>query len=503
MPAADVPPNQPQPESTEAARSPTFPTTEQKSEQEWQTVNFPDAISVDQLPVVDSTHPSQESSTAPQTQSTPSFLEIAPQIQSEETPRLESENSTELIQALHECNQDLIERITELEAELETYQKTLREREVVVNQQTQELALAQAQVTRLFGKQELSNQVIQRQQVLVETLTQQWETSQTKMAQMERDCVLTQQRYNEQFHELMQAQNTCRDLRSRLHRQQRHTLQFKAALERCLEMQSRWSQHRPQEILNQPQLMIDAMDSSSVLAVKSEPSNPLETEQGRTLTVPKAPPVKPWSVASTEEEESIEPLEEIIQAQEEYPFSSQLSEQVISTPELQINSAASSEFSANLETLETDWPAELPTEASQSQRKGIRLPLEDIPQPPLMKDEIEEELERIRAEYASLNPEEEDDFELEQLESLPTSLEQDRTEPASKKEPLQPQSIPQPSPRVDNFSSNWPAPLIHPQRQRKLASLASIELPKLPKPSHWTPESESFSIQEFAEMEPF
>jgi hypothetical protein len=497
MAAADVPPNQPQPESTEADRSPTVPGIEQKSEQEWQTVDFPDAMSVDQLPVVDSANLNQESSATPQTPSTASFLEIAPQVQSEKIPNLESENSTELIQALQECNQDLIERVAELEAELDACQKTLRDQEGVLNQQTQELALAQEQVTRLFGKQELSNQVIQRQQVLVETLTQQWESSQTKMAEMERDCALTQQRYNEQFHELMQTQNTCRDLRSRLHRQQRHTLQFKAALERCLEMQPRWGKHRSQEILQQPELIID---SPSASAVNPEPPTSPETEQtrhglshvARTLTTAKALPVQPWSVQSMVQEESIEPLEEIIQIQEENPLYLQSTDIEVETPELEIDSAASSKFSENSEGLETNQPVELPADASQSKLKSIRFPLEEIPQPQLMDDKMEQELERIRAEYGTWNQEEvEADFELDQLESVLSQ------------EPSQPQSIPQSTPEVNHISSNWPAPLIRPQHRRKLASLASIELPKLPKSPQKVPESESFSIEELAEIEPF
>jgi hypothetical protein len=88
----------------------------------------------------------------------------------------------------------------------------------------------------LFHALESSHQAAQRQQILIETLSEQLQSSQERIAQLERECALTQQRYNEQSHQLLQAANTCRELRTRLHRQQRQTLQFKAALEKSLEM---------------------------------------------------------------------------------------------------------------------------------------------------------------------------------------------------------------------------------------------------------------------------
>jgi hypothetical protein len=263
-------------------------------------------------------------------------------------------------------------------------------------------------------------------------------------------------------------------------------------------MQPQWGQHRSQQILKQPELMID---SPSASAVEPELPHSPEIEQTRSLTTLKAPPVQPWSLQSMIEEESIEPLEEMIQPQEENPFYSQSSEMVTLIPEPELGSISEAELSPNLEDELTDWPVELPTEASKSEPQGIRFPFEEIPQAQLIDDEIEEELERIQAEYASLNQPEDD--ELDRLESLPTFLEQDNPEPVLIQEPSQPQFIPQPTSEGENVSSNWPAPLIRPQRRRKLASLASIELPKLPKPPHWTPESESFSIEELAEMEPF
>lgn len=460
MPSADFSFNRPQSESTKSNLP--MPGTEDQTEQEWQTVDFPDAISVDQLPVVD-----EAESITP---STPSFLELAPltppKVQQAEVEQHSlPDDSTELIQTLQESNQDLIDRVAELEAELDICQKTLQDKEAILHQQTQKLALATDQVTRLFGKQELSNQVIQRQQVLVETLTQQWEESQTKTAQMERDCALTQQRYNEQFHELMQTQNTCRDLRSRLHRQQRHTLQFKAALERALEMQSQQPSLLVKQSQTQPQLM------------KTVSTTP-EIQPTQSKSVSKAPPVQPWSIQSAEEDESVEVLEEIIQIQDTDPLDFQ-------PTEIESQIETTSPLPPQLEYFETDRHVE-PVKQSLEYE-------EVLPEAQLMEDE----LERIRVEYASLSVEDEDndqEFELDQLESVPQYFAEETS-----------QSTMQPNTKIDHSSSNssWPAPLIRPQHQRKLRSRAAIELPKLPKTTHEISDTESLSMQEFAEIEPF
>ncbi len=103
-------------------------------------------------------------------------------------------------------------------------------------QQHQEFRTTQEHLKCLLHELETSHQTVQRQQILIETLTTQLESSQERVAQMERECFLAQQRYNEQSHQLVQTQNTCRDLQTRLTRQQRHTLQFKLALEKCLEV---------------------------------------------------------------------------------------------------------------------------------------------------------------------------------------------------------------------------------------------------------------------------
>ncbi|NJO70936.1 MAG: hypothetical protein HC825_02980 [Oscillatoriales cyanobacterium RM1_1_9] len=273
------------------------PSLEPSQNSDWETVTFPHAIDVDSLPTA--VDPSEDGTIFQERTMTEYF----------QTPESNpvSESSTQLVQALHDCNRDLISRVTELEAELENCRNTMQEKEVLLSQQSQEFDLAQQQVTRLFSKLELSNQVIRRQQVLVETLTEQWETSQARMAQMERECAAAQQSYNEKLNELAQTQNTSEELRSRLHRQQRHTLQFKAALERCLEMQHPHA--APTSGLQQPAALTSSHSPQSISGsgdwVKTEVITAADLHQSPSPRVispaplTKAQPVQPWSSEST------------------------------------------------------------------------------------------------------------------------------------------------------------------------------------------------------------
>lgn len=152
-----------------------------------------------------------------------------------------------LIQELNQCNSILLDRVSQLEEALERSQNALKSEVKRSQNQTltdynpgltaaQDLAAAQEQAIDLYNQLEFVHQTSQRQQILIETLTGQLETSQERMAQLEREAALVQQRYNEQTQLLGQSESNCRDLQARLHRQQRYTLQFKVALEKSLDV---------------------------------------------------------------------------------------------------------------------------------------------------------------------------------------------------------------------------------------------------------------------------
>ncbi|NEO58824.1 MAG: hypothetical protein F6K54_40810 [Okeania sp. SIO3B5] len=263
---------------------------------EWETVNFPDLISVDSIPVV-GTSSAEANNLVPTNQNQPpiksqeiSDIKVGPTKHS-----IEELESTNIMEALHDCNRELVNRVTDLEITLEECQENLENQEKLLEERTKELAATQKQVTHLFYKLELCNQIIQRQEVLVESLTDKWDVSQQQQAQMERECALTKQSYSQQVYHLKELEHSCKELRARLYRQQQQTLQFKAALERCLEMPGKMDAvDLPIEISTTEASPVIASEDSSV----SEPQkqeNPFVNLNTTKLPLLYSEPVKPWS----------------------------------------------------------------------------------------------------------------------------------------------------------------------------------------------------------------
>ena len=257
----------------------------QQPEQDWQTVDFPNAISVDAIPTKPETKNSQSQTQPTEAGSPPILDNLKNLLGNAEQGKGKGSTPVTLMQALHECNRDLLQRLAQLETALEESQNTLQNRETLLEQRTAELENTQEQLTRLFGKVEVSHQTLQSQEILVESLRSHLATSQARLAAVERECASTVQRYNEQLHQLVATENVCRELRSRLHRQQRHTLQFKAALERSLEMP-----HVKPPMIGPPDNADDTATAQleSLLAAVKSSQVPLPPAFN-------ASPVKPWS----------------------------------------------------------------------------------------------------------------------------------------------------------------------------------------------------------------
>ena len=276
---------------------------------DWQTVDFPGAMSVDAIPL--SAAESVEQELAATEPGTPSFGVIhysnaaigqatMSLMASSETPddatvrqQLQNENAA-LRDRLAQVELDLVQQ--QIEWQLESACTQVNNKTVLGEAVAGEAAAGEAQPStldlteerqqQLLQELERSRQTTQRQQILVETLTEQLESSQERIAQLERDCALTQQRHNEQVQQVLQAESACRDLRLRLHRQQQQTLQFKAALEKCLEMPTVYGQSLV------PDMAID--DSAET------------TDAFAALLQLKHQPVKPWSLPqrATDEREN-------------------------------------------------------------------------------------------------------------------------------------------------------------------------------------------------------
>jgi hypothetical protein len=212
---------------------------------------------------------------------------------------LEEGDSIDLVDSLTQQNDTLHSRIAFLESALGQSQLTLqqeserwesrarasedawlREQEAVIARHLGDLTQSQQKVTELFQQLERSHQLTQRQQILIDTMNTELRVSQEQVAQLERECATTQQNFAEQVQLVVQAEHSCRDLRSRLNRQQRYTLQFKAALEKSLEV---------------PGLLEEPIATVEPLAPKTAAAR---------VAIPKASPVQPWSSQSGSGNES-------------------------------------------------------------------------------------------------------------------------------------------------------------------------------------------------------
>lgn len=114
-----------------------------------------------------------------------------------------------------------------MKPETSTLQENLvRQQPICTSAVSQEAVLLELECLR---------QSLQHQQALAESLAERLISSQERVAQMERDFALLQQCYDEQRHLCKTTEANCQNLRTRLYRQQHQALQFKAALEECLD----------------------------------------------------------------------------------------------------------------------------------------------------------------------------------------------------------------------------------------------------------------------------
>ena len=294
---------------------------------------------------------------------------------------------------------------------------------------------------------EVTRQEFEAGQVAIANLSQNLQFTQERMALMERECALTQKNYQEQSQLKQQLENTCRELRARLHRQQRHTLQFKAALEKCIE--------KPGSVDLESIPTLEPVSSSPATSPDSTGTNSTGTDYG-VIVFSKAQPIQPWSaktdpdidkLAATTGDSNQETIREIELAQENY---NRLLETNKDTVKDLLDKSPDNQELQNVTTGESEY-------SFSSLGKEDSLP----------KDEIRENIYRQIASGSQ---------ERSPLESLASNL---TWEDAPEKE-------------INNFDKNKsdrpqavkpPAPLVYPQASaKKRRSLAAVELPSFSPP---------------------
>lgn len=204
------------------------------------------------------------------------------------------------LQELQEENQSLRDCIALLEAQLAECQRVLQaqtaqrysQADPLIQQSDERTATSEQPLNPHPPDQsESCLQIVQRQQILVDMLTGQLRTSQEYAAQLERQCTLTQQRYTEQVHALLQAENRCRDLSARLQRQQQYVLQFKTALEKSLNLTL------PCNLDATAAPALDNIDRTLPESNQSQ-SHPVRQNGDSKGHVLKTQPIQPWSEPS-------------------------------------------------------------------------------------------------------------------------------------------------------------------------------------------------------------
>lgn len=445
------------------AASETCPSTE------WHTVDFPGAISVDAIP--------QATEAA----------EV--ELEKTELDRAQQENA-DLLAHLTQLEQDFTQ--AQIEWQLETARLLNQVSESTPPEQAEavqtQLITAQEQLSRLFQELELSHQAAQRQQILVETLTEQLESSQERIAELERDCATAQQRYNEQVQQRLQAESDCRDLRIRLNRQQQHTLQFKVALEKCLEM---------------PSPVGRAVASNSLLPTEADPL------LNEAIASPQNSPVQPWSAPTTQPAKPFFPhlpnsLGTVFRRDESPASADPL--------ELLVPAGGSSQQNPT-DLMNLIFPSQSPESAIVEQSSSAEQPPNTIFDVSPLLAEADEPMNPTSTQLQQVSnglwqdsthlPESQATAEKLETDQLPDCLGSSQnlsdscTEAAEVSDPFKPLQIPKPiSPKpisgeglTDSATSSLPlshspSPIVYPLRPaKKRQSLAAVELPTFPRSS--------------------
>ncbi|MBP0019708.1 MAG: hypothetical protein J7647_19415 [Cyanobacteria bacterium SBLK] len=210
-----------------------------------------------------------------------------------------------LARKLRQRNRELLKKVAALEQaltqtreDLETERRRSRQNSLPPSKPDPELLEAQAQVELLFQELEASHHVAQRQHSLIETLTSQLEVAQTHIVQLERECALVRQRYEEQSQLLVQASDNSQQLRDRLSRQQQHTQQFKAVLDKYLSLPPASSPSSPftgedrEQISQFPHFPAKEVERSPEMLPPASPAPKTLNFSGSL----KPKPIQPWSL---------------------------------------------------------------------------------------------------------------------------------------------------------------------------------------------------------------
>ncbi|WP_143755423.1 hypothetical protein [Gloeocapsopsis sp. IPPAS B-1203] len=363
---------------------------------------------------------------------------------------MDKQEAVAVIQVLRLTNSKLLKRAIQLEqaraecqkdSQLHHQERSLLQTQLA--QKMQELETAQEQIKLLKQEQQALKEKNQQQEILNEGLTVQLQTSQERVNQLEHEWLLTQATHNEQTYQLRQSESTCQELRNRLTRQQRYTMQLKVALEKCLDQPEAKSEVESDRIFTYQECEQKTDSSHQVSFAQVEPIPPWSIRESKIdCEVFATQPINAVAEATTNIDETL------VEA-----FKEQFPEAIAplgQTPEEQHN--------AVLNLLSDTSCVE--AQASDNVIEVVEVTTETLDQSQWLEATFAEVLEAP----AETNC---DRKILHHSESSSVS-----SESTTEFEPLPTWEEP-----ADVANPNWPSPVLNPSRSKKRKTLAAIELP--------------------------
>ncbi len=309
-------------------------------------------------------------------------------IDSPESSTISEEENFALSSKLRQRNRVLIKKVATLEKALAESQEALQAQEMrargndnLLAQQAEEFGATQEQLTRLFRELESSHQTAQRQQILIETLSQQLESAQERINQLEQEYTSLQKHYQDKAKQLLKQEQHNQELRSRLQRQQRRAIQFKAALDKCLDV------------------------PNSSLPDGGEIETPLLPSQNQEeIIFPRATPIQPWS-AQLEQDGPKAPewLKDFDQVQKPEENDNPKIVPLNSATAQESEDEETSEIETETETAST-WQPELVLSATEEEVNQNDIEAEITYEPILQEYEENKEKQEDEEEEALFNP---------------------------------------------------------------------------------------------------
>lgn len=138
-------------------------------------------------------------------------------------------------------NQELKQETSDLKTLIEGQKKQIKV-QVIKNQDFQKkcqeyenkIQQLESEINDCHIRIEEQNEQYKKQKIVIENLTKELKKTQQLAANLERDCSLLQDNYNESQYHLKQKEQEKKELQVRLQRQQRYNAQYKTALDHYL-----------------------------------------------------------------------------------------------------------------------------------------------------------------------------------------------------------------------------------------------------------------------------